>query len=87
MNKPIVCISPIEFQNVVRHVAFNMNEAVFCSIFGGNLGDCYQWKKFAEEYRKDAAKWICYLDGANVTLLWEHCEEYLAVNRRKGMRA
>lgn len=77
-------MSPLAFRECLAHVAC-MGEQDFIEVFGESSPQkaewdgfrCYQWNKFAVEYKKDVARWVCYLDGGNLTALCVYIAKHL----------
>lgn len=72
-------LSPMDFRECLAHVGC-MSEKEFAQAFqqpyeGPNT--CYQYMKFAVDYKRNVAKWICYLDLGNLQLLMNYLERHL----------
>lgn len=63
-----------EFQECIRHL-YCLYKKDFIKIFGEQIGS-HLWNKF-NEYNQNPAKWICYLDGANMHTLFDHLQQHL----------
>lgn len=74
-------INASEFQECLLHILC-MNEADFVKVFGSQ----YYWEKFKGEKMGDVAKFIAYLDGANMDLLMRHLIEHLDSFRKQLAR-
>lgn len=71
-------INGFEFQECLRHLLC-MSKSDFIKVFGSE----YYWEKFKGEKAGDAAKFIIYLDNANMDLLMRHFIEHLDSFRRE----
>jgi hypothetical protein len=68
-------IEAMQFQECIRHLLC-MSRVDFFDVFGEDVAE-HLWQKWIVEHRKDAGKFLCYLDDGNMRKLHNHFREYI----------